>query len=30
LKSSGTAIGDEIEIALGEIKMNQAQEASTA
>jgi hypothetical protein len=29
LKSSGTAIGDEIEIALGE-KMNQAQEASAS
>ena len=28
LKSSGTSIGDEIEIALGEIKMNQAREAS--
>jgi len=30
LKSSGTSIGDEIEIALGEIKMGQAREASTA
>ena len=30
LQSSGTAIGDEIEIALGEIKVNQAREASTA
>jgi uncharacterized membrane protein (UPF0127 family) len=30
LQSSGTAIGDEIEIALGEIKVNQAREATTA
>jgi uncharacterized membrane protein (UPF0127 family) len=30
LKSSGTAIGDEIEIALGETTMNRAREVSEA